>query len=107
MPSGHYNTDLGFSLKSFISNYLDTIDSRTTLIVVGDGRNNYFDPRLDLLKVMSRRARRTIWLNPEDPLMWGSGDSDMLQYAPLCNVILKVSTFGELVKAFDELLIQG
>jgi hypothetical protein len=39
--------------------------------------------------------------------MWGSGDSDMLQYAPLCNVILKVSTFGELVKAFDELLIQG
>jgi uncharacterized protein with von Willebrand factor type A (vWA) domain len=107
MPSGHYNTDLGYSLENFTRDYLDTVDSRTTLIVVGDGRNNYNDPRLDLLRVMAHRARRIIWLNPEHPTMWGTGDSDMLKYAPACSVILKVSTFTELISAFDHLLVQG
>jgi hypothetical protein len=36
MPSGHYNTDLGWSLSDFNSEYLDTLNGQTTLIVVGD-----------------------------------------------------------------------
>ena len=39
MPSGHYNTDLGYSLNNFNDDYMDTLNSGTTLIVVGDGRN--------------------------------------------------------------------
>src|SRR5512142_2990677 len=84
MPSGHYNTDLGWSLDNFNSDYLDTLNGRTTLIVVGDGRNNYNDPRVDLFSLMARRAARTIWMNPEPPAMW-HGDSDMLKYASYCN----------------------
>ena len=45
MPSGYYNTDLGWSLNNFNEDYLDTLNGQTTLIVVGDGRNNYHDPR--------------------------------------------------------------
>ena len=45
MPSGHYNTDLGNSLADFDRQHLDTIDQRTTFILVGDGRNNYNNPR--------------------------------------------------------------
>ena len=45
MPSGYYNTDLGWSLNDFNDEYLDTLNGQTTLIVVGDGRNNYNDPR--------------------------------------------------------------
>ena len=48
MRPGHYNTDLGSSLSEFQQKYLDKINSRTTLIFLGDGRNNYNDPRLDL-----------------------------------------------------------
>lgn len=107
MPSGHYNTDFGYSLANFFQDYMDKIDHKTTLIVVGDGRNNYNDPRLDLFQMLARRARRTIWLNPEHPALWGMGDSDMLKYAPACDVVLKVSNFGELVRAFDQLLLQG
>ncbi|MGW8250310.1 MAG: VWA domain-containing protein, partial [Anaerolineales bacterium] len=59
MPSGYYNTDLGFSLENFNQDYLDTIDSRTTFLIVGDGRNNYNDPRMDLFKLLTRRSRRT------------------------------------------------
>jgi uncharacterized protein with von Willebrand factor type A (vWA) domain len=103
MPSGHYNTDLGWSLNDFQNDYMDTLNGQTTLIVVGDGRNNYYDPRLDIFSIMTRRAARTIWLNPEPPLMW-HGDSDMPKYAPMCNNVLKVSNLRELTEAVDSLL---
>ena len=103
MPSGHYNTDLGWSLNDFNSEYMDTLNGGTTLILVGDGRNNYNDPRLDIFSLMSRRAARTIWLNPESPALW-HGDSDMPKYAPLCNNVLKVSNLRELAQAVDTLL---
>jgi hypothetical protein len=103
MPSGHYNTDLGWSLNDFQNDYMDTLNGRTTLIVVGDGRNNYFDPRLDIFSLMARRAARTIWLNPEPPHLW-HGDSDMPKYAPLCNNVLRVGNLRELAQAVDSLL---
>jgi len=103
MPSGHYNTDLGWSLNDFQNEYMDTLNSGTTLIVVGDGRNNYNDPRLDIFSAMARRAVRTIWLNPEPPVLW-HGDSDMPKYAPLCDNVLKVSNLKELAQAVDTLM---
>ncbi len=107
MPSGYYNTDLGYALENFAQNYLDTVDHRTTLLIVGDGRNNYNDPRLDLFAMLARRSRRTIWINPERPAFWGSGDSDMLKYAPYCGAILQAGTLAELISAIDKLLAQG
>ena len=56
MPSGYYNTDLGWSLNDFNNEYMDTLNGQTTLIVVGDGRNNHNDPRVDLFSIMSRRG---------------------------------------------------
>ncbi|HHY56415.1 MAG TPA: VWA domain-containing protein [Chloroflexi bacterium] len=106
MPPGYYSTDLGFALRQFTRHYLDTIDQRTTVILVGDGRNNYNDPALDIFQQMARRARRMIWINPEPPMLWGSGDSDMLQYAPLCNHVVMAATLGELTEAVDHLLSQ-
>lgn len=103
MPSGHYNTDLGWSLNDFQNEYMDTLNSGTTLLIVGDGRNNYNDPRLDIFSAMARRATRTIWLNPEPDHMW-KGDSDMKKYAPLCSNVLKVGNLRELTQAVDTLL---
>ena len=103
IPPGYYSTDLGGSLKDFNKEYMDTLDGQTTLIIVGDGRNNYNNPRLDIFSLMSRRAIRTIWLNPEPPHLW-HGDSDMPKYEPLCNTVLKVSNLRELVEAVDILM---
>jgi len=103
MPSGHYNTDLGWALNNFNEDYMDTLNSGTTLIIVGDGRNNYNDPRLDIFSRMSRRSTRTIWLNPEPEHLW-HGDSDMAKYKPLCSNVLKVSNLRELADAVDELM---
>lgn len=104
MPSGYYNTDLGSSLEAFMKEYLNTVDSRTIFIMVGDARNNYNDPRQDLFTTIARRTRRMIWLNPESPALWGTGDSDMLKYASACDLVFQVGNLAELTAAVDKLL---
>ena len=104
MPPGFYNTDLGFSLNNFCRDHLDAVDHRTTVIFLGDGRNNFNDPRLDLVQTIKRRARRIIWLNPESPWLWGTGDSDVLEYLPLCDATYEVSNLAQLTEAVDRLL---
>jgi uncharacterized protein with von Willebrand factor type A (vWA) domain len=105
LPPGHYNTDLGYSLNSFCDGYLDAVDHRTTVIFLGDGRNNFNDPRVDLVDLIKRRARRVIWLNPEAPQLWGTGDSDALSYLPLCDAAYEVGNLAQLTEAVDRLLI--
>jgi len=105
LPTGYYNTDLGNSLENLQREYLDRIDSRTTFIVVGDGRNNYNNPRLDIFLQLARRSKRTIWINPEAPSFWGTGDSDMMLYAPNCDKILQASTLAQLTEALNTLLV--
>ena len=104
LPSGYYNTDLGYSLRQFEARYLDTLDHRTTIIVLGDGRNNYNDPALDVFGQLSRRARKMIWMNPEYQAQWGTGDSDMLAYAPLCSELYQVRNLAQLANAIDRIL---
>jgi uncharacterized protein len=105
LPSGHYNTDLGGSLSQFVKNFGDAVDHRTTLIICGDGRNNYNDPRLDLVKQLQRRAKRVVWFNPEDKYEWGTGDSDMLQYAPTVDAVHQVASLRQLTDAIDKLFV--
>lgn len=103
-PPGHYNTDLGCSLEQFVDEYLDAVDRRTTLIVCGDGRNNYNDPRFDLIELLSRRARHTVWFDPEPPDRWSLGDSDMPGYIPRVGTVHQVSNLRQLGEAVDHLL---
>jgi uncharacterized protein with von Willebrand factor type A (vWA) domain len=101
---GYYNTDLGNSLNTLMMRHAGTIDHRTTVIFVGDGRNNYNNPRLDLMDQIKRRSKRVIWLNPEHPRQWGTGDSDMLAYLPYAAAVHRVSNLAELAEAVDKLL---
>lgn len=105
MPPGYYNTDFGQVLGEFERHYLYTIDRRTTVIVVGDGRNNFNASRADLIERFGRLARTVIWLNPEPSWMWGSGDSDMLEYLPCCHKVLPAATLAQLVVAIDAIVL--
>lgn len=104
---GYYNTDLGASMATFKKEHMSVITPRTTVIILGDGRNNYNDPRLDIMQDILRRSRRLLWFNPEPRSQWGTGDSDMLQYAPVSSGVYKVSTLRELAAAVDQILVDG
>jgi uncharacterized protein with von Willebrand factor type A (vWA) domain len=107
IPPGYYATDLGNSLNTFEKQWMDALNSRTTVIILGDGRNNYNSPRIDLLREIKHRSKRLMWFNPEDRRQWGTGDSDMLDYAPICDRVHMVRNLAQLSAAVDELLSDG
>jgi uncharacterized protein with von Willebrand factor type A (vWA) domain len=86
---------------------LSAVDGRTTVIIVGDGRNNYYDPRLDLVKDLQRRAKKLIWFTPESERIWGTGDSDMQHYAPLCDAVYPVRNLAQMSAAVDKILVDN
>ena len=56
--------------------------TRATLVVImGDARNNRLPARADVIREIARVCRGVVWLNPEDPARWGTGDSAIKQYA--------------------------
>jgi uncharacterized protein with von Willebrand factor type A (vWA) domain len=103
IPPGYYATDLGHSLSTFFREWSDSVTGRTTVIILGDGRNNYNSPRIDLMKELQRRAKRLIWFNPEQRRQWNSGDSDMLDYEPICDQVFMVRNLAQLSSAVDQL----
>lgn len=97
-------TDYGAALEDFRDQALDGVSRKTTLLILGDARNNYGDPRTDILKTLHERARRVIWLNPEPAAFYGSGDSEMRRYFPYCSLVRQCSTVRQLERAVDDLL---
>lgn len=106
-PPGYYSADLGNSLNTFKRNHMVLVDSRATILLFGDGRNNYNDPRLDITQEMQRRGRRLIWFCPEPRAQWGTGDSDMWEYSMVADHVFRVSSLRQLADAVDRLLADG
>ena len=97
-------TDYGNSLMDFSKLALDDINSNTTVIILGDARNNNGDPKLEILQSIFQRARRVIWLNPESRRAWGSGDSEMLRYQSACHFSAECNNLKQLERIVDQLL---
>ena len=101
---GFQQTDYGRALQDFCENHLDSLDRHTTVIFLGDGRSNYADPRLDLMKMIHDRSRAVIWLNPEPESYWSQGDSVMHRYERFCHVAKTCNTLAQLERIIDDVL---
>jgi uncharacterized protein with von Willebrand factor type A (vWA) domain len=97
-------TNYGAALEDFDTLMGRKLDRRTTVIVLGDGRSNFSDPRLDLMRRISARARAVIWLNPEPETYWGQGDSRMDAYRRFCTVAKTCNTLRRLERIIDDIL---
>jgi uncharacterized protein with von Willebrand factor type A (vWA) domain len=101
---GSGSTDYGQAWVDLHDRHWGAIDRRTTVIVLGDGRSNGADPRLDLFAELAGRAKRVVWLCPEPPGRWGTGDSAMLRYRPYCTSVSHCATAADLERTLDEAL---
>ncbi|WP_420130915.1 vWA domain-containing protein [Rhodopseudomonas sp.] len=101
---GFGSSDYGNSFADFEKRYLRSVTPKTTVIVLGDARTNNLDPRTDLLREISERAKRVVWLNPEGRMGWGWGDSEMPRYAPFCNVVRQCATAKQLERAVSDIV---
>jgi hypothetical protein len=68
----------------------------TIVVIMGDGRNNRLPARADLIREIARSSRAVVWLNPEDPARWGTGDSAIKQYAREVKVMVPSRNLREL-----------
>ena len=78
---GH--SDYGHAFVSFTQNFPNVLSPRSSLLILGDGRNNYRNPETELLTRMVNASRHAHWLNPEPRHLWGSGDSAVPRYLDL------------------------
>ena len=82
---GNGSTDYGQMLLDFKDQYMGDVNKKTSVIILGDGRNNYGDPQVEILHEIYEKAQRVIWLNPEAKTSWYMGDAEMKKYAPCCH----------------------
>jgi uncharacterized protein with von Willebrand factor type A (vWA) domain len=70
---GH--SDYGHAFEVFAERWPDAVGPDTSLLILGDARNNYRAAGLPTLRRLVGEARHAYWLNPEPRKQWGSGDS--------------------------------
>ena len=99
---GH--SDYGHALGVFWESYGRDITPKTTVLVLGDARNNYHASQSWILKEIEHKARKLYWLNPEPKSYWDTGDSILGEYATFCNGVFEVRNLRQL-ELFVEKLV--
>lgn len=98
---GH--SDYGHSLKQFHERYLEAVNDRTHVLVLGDARSNYRNPEAWVLKDVRERAKRVWWLNPESLQHWDTGDSVMSAYTEHCDAVHECRNLRQLAGFIERL----
>ena len=97
-------SNFGMAFHVFSRDFLASLDNRTTVVVIGDARNNYNDPRAWCLREIHRKAKNVLWINPESPGAWGFGDSVMDRYLPYTDVAEECRNLKQLSRLVDHLV---
>ena len=101
---GNGSTDYGRMFQDFKSHCMDDVNNKTTIIILGDARNNYGDARSEILREMYDKAKRVIWLNPEPRSSWAVGDSEMKKYTAACHQTVVCNSLQHLERVVSNLL---
>ena len=98
-------SNFGYAFHEFWRDFLSAVDNRTTVLVLGDARNNYNDAKAWCLRDIHNKAKNVVWLNPENPSAWGFGDSVMDKYLPYCDVVEECRNLRQLSKIVDQIVL--
>ncbi|GAC1411316.1 MAG: VWA domain-containing protein [Actinomycetota bacterium] len=96
---GH--SDYGSSLERFWTDYGESVGPRSSVVILGDARNNYRASAAWVIKSLEKKARRVYWLNPEPVNYWDTGDSIAADYARYASGMFEVRNLRQL-EAFIE-----
>ncbi|MEZ5406411.1 MAG: VWA domain-containing protein [Acidimicrobiales bacterium] len=99
---GH--SDYGHALEVFWERYGREVGPKTTVLILGDARNNYHASQAWICKEIQRKARKLFWLNPEPKAYWNTGDSIVGDYGTYCDGTFEVRNLRQLEKFVDNLV---
>ena len=98
---GH--SDYGHAFEVFWERYGKDINPKTTILLLGDARNNYHASSAWVIKEMQKRGRHVYWLNPEPRSYWNTGDSIVGEYGSFTDGVYECRNLRQL-EAFVEKL---
>jgi uncharacterized protein with von Willebrand factor type A (vWA) domain len=101
-----HNSNYARVLAAFEERVGGSIDRRTTVVILGDGRTNYLGDAADVVARLRERARAVLWICPEGPGNWGAGDSAMLRYQAAATGVIVARTARELADAAREVAMR-
>ncbi|NLA34415.1 MAG: VWA domain-containing protein [Actinobacteria bacterium] len=99
---GH--SDYGHAFEVFWQKWGKEIGPKTTVMILGDARNNYHASQSWVIKEIQHRARHVFWLNPEPKSYWDTGDSIVGEYATYCDGAFECRNLRQLEKFVDNLV---
>ncbi len=99
---GH--SDYGHALEVFWQRWGTEIGPKTTVIILGDARNNYHASNSWVVKEVRHRARHVYWLNPEPRAYWDTGDSIVGEYGVHCDGTFECRNLRQLERFVDHLV---
>jgi uncharacterized protein with von Willebrand factor type A (vWA) domain len=99
---GH--SDYGHAFEGFLERWGHQLTPSTTVLILGDGRNNYRASRATTVSEMAKRSRRVLWLNPEPIENWDKGDSVITEYAGHCSGVYECRNLRQLERFVEHIL---
>ena len=98
------NSDFGKAAEQFKNEHLPTINPRTTVVILGDGRNNGKPPNVEAFQEIARQVRQVVWITPEPRWGWHLGSCDMPLYEQVCNRVEVVRDVNGLASVAEGLV---
>ena len=98
---GH--SDYGHAFEVFWDRWSSEVNPKSTVIFLGDARNNYHSTNSWVLKEAAKKARHVFWLNPEPRSYWDTGDSVISEYGTYCDGVFECRNLRQLESFVDHL----
>ena len=92
-------SDYGKALEHFNKKFGSYLTAKTTVLILGDAKSNYFPAKPEELKEIRSRVSKLIWLNPEPQKRWDMEDSVVAAYLPYCDMMMECHNLHQLEKA--------
>ncbi len=91
---GH--SDYGHALEIFHDRHISEVTPKSSIIILGDARNNYHASQSWVLGALRKRGKHVYWLNPEPLGYWDTGDSIISDYATYCDGVYECRNLRQL-----------
>jgi uncharacterized protein with von Willebrand factor type A (vWA) domain len=101
---GH--SDYGHAFEVFHQRHYAEVSPKTSIILLGDARNNYHAAQTWVVDELRKRGRHVYWLDPEPRSYWDTGDSIVSEYGRYCDGVFECRNLRQLQK-FVETVAEG
>jgi len=95
-------SDYGEVFRELAEYKLSEVSTRATLVILGDGKNNYRSAQTEYLAQISGKVRNVFWLNPLDVEEWNDRDNMMKEYQNYCSKVYRCRSASDLQRIVQD-----